>query len=129
MQKQLYSIPRSSYRKKCIRSCKNMLCCARSLQLCPTLCNPTDYVLPGSSAHGILQARLLEWVAMPSTRESSQPIKPRSLMSPALAARFFTTSIAWGACKYVVSKCESYSLSQMLTDGRGTLSLNQPSIF
>ena len=30
--------------------------CAKSLQLCPTLCNPMDYSLPGSSVHGILQA-------------------------------------------------------------------------
>ena len=42
-------------------------------QSCPTLCNPKDYSPPGSSVHGILQARILEWVAMPSSRESSQP--------------------------------------------------------
>ena len=35
------------------------------LQLCPTLCNPINHSLPGSSVHGILQARILEWVAMP----------------------------------------------------------------
>ena len=39
---------------------------AMSLQLCPTLCDPMDRSLPGSSVHGILQARILEWVAMPS---------------------------------------------------------------
>ena len=33
-------------------------------QFCPTLCDPMDYSLPGSSVHGILQARTLEWVAM-----------------------------------------------------------------
>ena len=33
-------------------------------QSCPTLCNPVDYSLPGSSVHGILQARVLEWVAI-----------------------------------------------------------------
>ena len=37
-------------------------------QLCPTLCDPMDCGPPGSSVHGILQARLLEWVAMPSSR-------------------------------------------------------------
>ena len=42
-------------------------------QSCPTLCNPMDCNLPGSSIHGILQARILEWVAMPSSRASSQP--------------------------------------------------------
>ena len=39
---------------------------ARSLQLCLILCDPMDHRLPGSSVHGILQARILEWVAMPS---------------------------------------------------------------
>ena len=47
--------------------------CAKSLQSCLTLCNSMDYSLPVSSIHGILQARILEWVAMPSSRESSQP--------------------------------------------------------
>ena len=36
----------------------------KSLQSCPTLCDPMDYSLPGSSAHGIFQARVLEWVAI-----------------------------------------------------------------
>ena len=47
--------------------------CAKSLQSCPTLCNPMDCSLPGSSVHGILQARILEWVAVSSCRRSSQP--------------------------------------------------------
>ena len=42
--------------------------CAKSLQSCPTLCNPMDYSPLGSSVHGILQARILEWVAMPAPR-------------------------------------------------------------
>ena len=42
------------------------------LQLCPTLCNPTEWSPPGTSVHGILQARILEWVAMPSSRGSSR---------------------------------------------------------
>ena len=37
---------------------------AKSLQSCPTLCDPMDYSLPGFSVHGILQARTLEWVAI-----------------------------------------------------------------
>ena len=40
-------------------------------QLCLTLCDPVDCSPPGSSVHGILQARVLEWVAMPSSRGSS----------------------------------------------------------
>ena len=41
-------------------------------QLCPTLCDPIDCSLPGSSVHGILQARILEWVAISFSRGSSQ---------------------------------------------------------
>ena len=47
--------------------------CAQS---CPALCDPMGP--PGSSAHGILQARILEWAAMPSSRGSSPGIEPRS---------------------------------------------------
>ena len=46
---------------------------AKSLQSCPTLCDPIDCSLRGSSVHGILQARILEWVAMPFSRGSCQP--------------------------------------------------------
>ena len=42
-------------------------------QLCPTLCNPMDCSLPGSSVHGIFQARVLEWVAISFSRGSSWP--------------------------------------------------------
>ena len=42
-------------------------------QSCPTLCDPLDCSLPGSAVHGILQARMLEWVAIPFSRGSSQP--------------------------------------------------------
>ena len=44
-----------------------------SSQSCPTLCDPMDYILPGSSVHGILQARILEWVAISFSRGSSWP--------------------------------------------------------
>ena len=40
---------------------------------CPTLCNPMECSLAGFSVHGILQARMLEWVAISISRESSQP--------------------------------------------------------
>ena len=70
--------------------------CAKSFQLCLTLCNPVDCSPPGSSVHGILQARVLEWVAMPSSRGSSQPRDQTHIfMSPALAGGFFTTSTTW----------------------------------
>ena len=50
-----------------INMCKH----AMSLQLCPTLCNPMDCSPPASSVHGTLQARILAWVVMPSSRGSS----------------------------------------------------------
>ena len=46
---------------------------AKLLQLCPTLCDSMDCSLPGSSVHGILWARILEWVTMSSSRGSFQP--------------------------------------------------------
>ena len=46
---------------------------AKSLQSCPTLCNPMDHSRPGSSVRDISQARMLEWVAMPSSRGSARP--------------------------------------------------------
>ena len=46
-------------------------CCCLVSELCLTLCNPMDYSPPGSSVHGILQARILEWVAISSSRGSS----------------------------------------------------------
>ena len=59
---------------------------------------PMDCSLPGSSVHGILQARILEWVAISSSRDLPDPgVEPTSLMPPALAGRFFTTSATWEA--------------------------------
>ena len=46
---------------------------AKSLRLCPTVCNPMDGSPPGFSVHGILQTRIPEWVAMTSSRGSSWP--------------------------------------------------------
>ena len=44
----------------------------KSLQLCPILCDPMDRSSPGFSVHRILQARVLEWVPVPSSRRSPQ---------------------------------------------------------
>ena len=87
---------------------------AKSLQFCPTLCDPMNYSPPGFSVHGILQARILErcsfssslymgfsrpeyWRGVPFPPPGNLPdpgIEPESLTSPALAGRFFTTSAA-----------------------------------
>ena len=57
-------------------------------QSCLTLCDPMDCSLPGFSVHGILQARVLEWVAISSSRGSSRP-RNRTRVS-CIVGRFFT---------------------------------------
>ena len=58
-------------------------------QLCLTVCDPMDCSLPGASAHGILQVRILEWVAVPFSRRAC---KPRDWTQvPCIAGGFFTT--------------------------------------
>ena len=58
------------------------------IQSCPTLCDPIDCSPPGSSFHGILQARILEWVAIPFSRGSPWP-RDQTQVS-CMAGRFFT---------------------------------------
>ena len=77
------------------RVCVCVCVCVRAhAQSCLTLCDPMDYSLPDSSVHGIFQARMWEWVAI---FYSGRACRPRdqtcvvSLVSPALAGRFFTT--------------------------------------
>ena len=56
------------------------------------------YRPPGPSVHGILQARVLEWVVMPSSGDLHDPgNEPMFLMSPSLAGRFFIISTTWEA--------------------------------
>ena len=62
-----------------------MYVCAKSLQSCPTLCNPMDCTLPGSS--GVLQIRILDRLPCPPPGDLPNPgIKPTSFMSPAWQA-------------------------------------------
>ena len=56
--------------------------------VCLTLCDPMDCSLPGSSVHGILQAGILEWGAMPSSRGPSQPRDQTQISC--IAGGFFT---------------------------------------
>ena len=72
------------------------------VQLCLILCDPMDYSPPGSSVRGVLQAGILERVAIFSSTSSPPPlldpgIKLKSLMPPALAGGFFNTSTTWKA--------------------------------
>ena len=60
------------YDKSCLN--KQFVCvCGKLLQLCLTLCDPMGCNMPGFPVYRILQARILEWVAMPSSRGSSHP--------------------------------------------------------
>ena len=70
----------------CVCACTH----ARSVtQSCPILWDPKNCSPPGSSVHGILQAKMLEWVAMPSSRGSSQPRNWTCVSC--IAGEFFTT--------------------------------------
>ena len=72
-----------------------LLCVSKLLQSCPTLCNPMDCSLPDSSVHGILQARILEWATMASSRGSSQPRNQTCVScSSCITGGFFTTGEA-----------------------------------
>ena len=77
--------------------CIGVCMCAKSLQSCPTLCNPMDCSLLGSSVHRILQAKNTGAVCLlPPPGDLPDPgTEPLSLMSPALAGGFFTTSTTW----------------------------------
>ena len=70
--------------------------CDKLLQSCPTLCDPIGCGPPGSSIHGILWARILDWIPCPPPGDLPDPgIESASLMSPALAGRLFTISATW----------------------------------
>ena len=76
--------------------------CAKSLQLYPTLFDPMDYSPPGSSVHGILQARILEWATMPTPGDPPDPrLEPESPVCPALQADSLALS-HWGIPGLVV---------------------------
>ena len=64
---------------------------AKSLQSCPTFCDPMDCSPPDSSVHGILQTKILEWVVMLSPRVSSQPRDWTPVSC--IAEGFFTTQL------------------------------------
>ena len=72
--------------------------CAKSLRSCLTLCDPVDCNPPGSSVHGIRQARILEWVAVPSSRGSSRPRDQTHISSVSCLGGFLTTSATWEGC-------------------------------
>ena len=77
----------ATFLKIFLRACVH----AKSLQLCPILCSPMDCSPPGFSVHGILQERILGWVAMPFSRGSSQPRDQTCIFcNSCTAGRFFS---------------------------------------
>ena len=73
-----------------------------------------DYSPPGSSTHGILQARILEWAAIPPPGDLPNPVtEPASVRSPALTGGFFTTSITWEAHTWKIVDPQYLSFEQM----------------
>ena len=85
-------------------------CVASCFHHHPTLCNPMDHSLPGSSVHGILYKEY--WNVLPGPPPGDLPdpgIKPKSLMCPALAGGFFTTSATWEAQLLEISTVLTYS--------------------
>ena len=68
--------------------CACVCMCVLVPQSCPILCDPMDSSPPGSSVHGILQARILQWVAIPFSRGSSWPRNQTGVSY--IAGRFFT---------------------------------------
>ena len=83
---------------------------------CPTLCDPLDYSPPDSSVHGILQARILKWVAISSSRNLPDPgIK---LLCPALAGRLFTTEPHLGSPFKIAPTCNKYRLTNPSPRGK-----------
>ena len=79
---------------------------AQLLSSCPTLCDLMDCSLSDSSVHRILQERILEWVVMPSSGDFPNPgIELSSLMSLALADRFFFTTRATWQALFNITTC------------------------
>ena len=77
---------------KTTTSCSLSAAAAKSLQLCPTLCDPIDGSLPGPAVPGILQARTLEWVAISSSNAWKWKVKVKSLSHVRLLATPWTAA-------------------------------------
>ena len=90
---------------------KDMSIFATSPQSCPTLWNSTDRSPPGSSVHGILQARVLEWVSVPSSRVSSWP-RDQTCLS-CIAAELFITKSLRKSLKTQEGNCKCTLLSEI----------------
>ena len=108
--------------------CFSCLCtCIKSLLLYPTFFDRVGHSPSVSPVHGILQARILEWVAVHSSRGSSDPgIEPMSLITPTLAGGFFTTSTTWEAPKSELGRVCLFLSKLSWGSFRKPLTLNLP---
>ena len=98
-------------------------------QLCLTLCDPKEYTVPGilhfnSILHGILQARILEWVAFPFSRGSSQP-RDRTQVS-CIAGRFFTSWATRRTAYWCEQKADESSLLLSSSPSKSTALILYP---
>ena len=99
-----------------------MFVCVLVARSCLTLCDPVDPSPPGSSVHGLLQARTLKWVAIPFSRGSSPP-RDRTWVS-CIAGRFFTVWVTREAHQrylstingfnFIVERLSRYHLTQII---------------
>ena len=77
---------------------QHLLCVCSVVQSCPTLYHPMGFSLPGSSVHEIVQARILEWVAISYSRGSSQPKdRTRVFCNSCFGRQFLYHSATWVA--------------------------------
>ena len=111
-----YNYRELNYFCKILWLCACLYVCVLSLQSCPTLCNPMDCNLPGSAVHEIVQPRILEWVAMPSFRGSSQPMDQTCGSCDCIAGGLFTYWVTWEAPKILWLLRVKLSFSHCISD-------------
>ena len=108
-----------------------MLCCccccclwvrATSLQSCVTLCDPVDCSPPGSSVRGILQARILEWDAIPSTRGSFPPRDRTHVSYISCISKWALYHSCHPGCHLIMSSVSCLSIGK---EGKVRITLNQ----
>ena len=96
----------SNQQMRKIRGIRLAAAAAKSLQLCPTLCDPIDGSPPGSPVPGILQARVLEWVAISFSNAWKWKVKVK------VGRKFFLGAKHWrGICHFYLCKAEKWSLA------------------
>ena len=90
----------------CMCMCVCVCVCVHAhAQSCPTLCDPMDCSLPGSSLHGISQARILQWIAISSSRVSSWPRDQTCIIfNSCTTSGFFTAEPPWRDSKMLIKQ-------------------------